>query len=472
MSSPRQYSQNAVLALLAAVVFTAVVNGTMVNIALPYIGQDFNVSEGTYGWIVTGYSLTFGIFNAIDGRLADVVGMKRLYMFGLLIFGIGSLAVALSPSIEVAIGLRLAQGAGAAALPVLGSSIIARIVAADRRGAAMGVIMSTVGVAASIGPFLGGILVQFGGWRLCLAASSVVLLAIPFAWRLLPSTLDETEARHFDFIGAALLAGSVSVGMYGFTVLENEGFGLALVLCEVVAVLFAIAFGWWIRRAREPFAHPQLFTNVRYLATSFIAFVCNATRFGTVVLVPIVLTVVHKEEPLMIGLVLFPGALAIAFLSRRAGKLADRFGPRRPVAVGTIFILLGNLVAAVFTGTSALGISVGMLLYGIGFANIHTPLVSTVPQLVPSSRIGVGMGMFMMIFFVGGAFGTAVSVMAVELQAVDATSWLGLDLGLGARYSNGILVLNVLALLGIFLVRLLPHGRFDARPVEVVPHTV
>ncbi len=463
----RAYSQNAVLALLATVVFLAVVNGTMVNIALPYIGRDFAVSEGTYAWIVTGYALAFGIFNAIDGRLADVVGMKRLYMFGILIFGAGAAAVAMSPSVEIAIALRVIQGAGAAALPVLGSSIIAKLVPAQERGAAMGVILSTVGVAASIGPFLGGVLVQFAGWRFCFAFSSLALLAIPFAWRLLPAQLDETDSKSFDIVGAVLLGGGVALGMYGFEIVEHSGFGADLAYCMAGSAAIIGAFVAWIHHATEPFTAPALFRNVRYLAAASIGFLTNGTRFGTVVIVPIVLTEVHHLEPVWIGVVLFPGAVAIAVLSRVAGKLADRVGPRRPVAIGTLFIVGGNLVAAAFVGSSAVGISAGMLLYGVGFAMIQSPTVSAVSQLVPKSMTGVGMGIFMMVFFVGGAFGTALSVTTVELQAVDAASWLGLDLGLGARYSNGILMLNGLALLGVAFVQLLPRGRLGDRVLDV-----
>ena len=447
-----------VLALLSSVVFLAVVNGTMVNIALPHIGREFTVTEGTYGWIVTGYSLSFGIFNAVDGRLADVIGIKRLYMFGIFVFGAMAAAVAAAPSIELAIGLRIAQGAGAAALPALGSSIVARLVPAHERGAAMGIILATVGVAASIGPFLGGLLVQFAGWRYCFAFTSLVLFAIPFAFRLLPASLDETESTTFDSVGAILLGSAVALGMYGFEIIEESGIDTQLGLCLGASAVLAGVFVFWIHRAKEPFFAPQLIKNVGYVASCCIGFLTNATRFGTIVLVPIVLTEVHHLDPIWIGAVLFPGAFAIAVLSQRAGRFADRVGPRRPIAVGTIFILAGNVVAAWYVGADAIGVAVGMLLYGIGFALIQTPILSAASQFVPRHMTGVGMGFYMMVFFLGGAFGTALSVTTVELQAIDAASWLSRDLGAGGRYSNGILILNALAVLGVVMVNLLPRG--------------
>src|SRR5690606_21918697 len=132
-----------------------------------------------------------GIFSAVHGRVADILGMRRVYIAGIALFGVSSVLVAMSPTIEVAIALRVLQGAGSAAIPVLGSTIIARTFAPGRRGAAMGMLMGAVGVAASIGPFLGGILVQLAGWRSVFLFTTIVLLAIPPALKLLPAELDE-----------------------------------------------------------------------------------------------------------------------------------------------------------------------------------------------------------------------------------------------------------------------------------------
>lgn len=452
------------LPLLSSVVFMAVVSGTMINVGLPYIGTDFGVSEGTYGWIVTGYTLTFGIFSAINGRLADVFGIKNLYLVGVFLFGTTSLVVAMSPNIETAIALRLFQGAGAAAMPVLGSTIIARVYPSHERGKAMGVILSVVGVAASIGPFLGGILVQLFDWRAIFVFTGLVLPAIFGGMRWIPERLNERAKAGFDFVGATLLGVAVALTMYGFEILENaHGISQALVVNLGVALAFHVAFFVWIHRARSPFVTPEVLLNLRYLAVAFVAFLSNATRFGSIVLVPIFLSEVNHVEPAMVGAVLLPGAVAIALLSTKAGAAADRFGPRAPVAFGMSFIVFGNLVTAYFAGGSLLGVAVGMGLYGVGFAMIQTPCVSAVSQIVPKSQIGVGTGMFMMIFFIGGAVGVATSMTALEFQAVDAVSWLGLELGAGARFSNALLLLTVMALVGLgFLPALPSRATLDA----------
>ena len=444
-----------VLTLLAAVVFVAVVNGTMINVALPYIGDDFGVSEGVYGWIVTGYVVSFGVFNAIDGRLADIVGTKRLYVLAIGVLGIASLAIAASPSIELIIAIRILQGAGAAGLPVMGATIISRLFPPAERGSAMGVILSTVGFAASLGPFLGGLIVQYVHWRAVFGLVALVVIAIPFALRLLPEKLNEVNGRHFDLVGAILLGSGIALLIYGFNVVENSGFGRWFLGTVGTGTLLLFIFAWWIQRAEEPFVPPSTFRNSRYVSTLVQAFAANGTRFGTIVLIPIFLKEVNDLAPIWAGVVLFPGALAIGFLSRRAGVLADRVGPRWPVAGGTAVLLVGNLITMFYAGGSIYGVTAGMTLVGLGYAFVQTPLLSTASQVLPDRDTSGGLGIFMMILFVGGASGVALAVTVAELQPVGVASWLNLPVA-SPRYSNAALSLATLGLVGVGLVPMLP----------------
>lgn len=448
------------LILLSVVVFFSVVNGTMVNIALPFIGRHFDVTEGTYGWIVTGNALAFGIFNAIHGRLADLIGLRRLYLFGVAVLGLGSFLVAVAPTIEIAIAVRVLQGAGSAALPVLGATIIARSFPPARRGAAIGYILGAVGLAASIGPFLGGIIVQLAGWRAVFAFTGIVLFAIPAGLKLIPAALDERTKTRFDYLGALLLGAGVTAIIYSFNVLENHGTG-RFFYALILSGLIGLALFWWrIKVAQEPFAQPEIFKNGRFIASSVVAFMSNATRFGSIVLVPIFLIEVHGLAPIWVGVVLLPGALFIAFTSPAAGRYASRVGARIPVTLGMVVILLGNIIAALYAGVSPTGVGVGMGLFGLGFAFTQSPLVSAVSDILPREQAGVGMGIFMMIFFLGGAFGVALSVTVVELQAPGSTSWLGLNMGEGAVYSNALLALTLLGLTALPLLRFVP-GKTD-----------
>lgn len=455
----------AILIVLSLVVFLAVVNGTMVNIALPFIGQEFGVSESVYGWVVISFSLMFGVFSAIHGRLADRHGVRRLYLMGLAILGVSSVLVAMAPRIDLLIAMRFIQGAGSAAMPALGPVIIARTMPAARRGAALGVVLGAIGLAASIGPFLGGLIVQLFGWRAVFLMTGLVLVAFPLASRVLPRSLDEHRpSGRFDLVGAVLLGACATGFMLLFTVAER--FGLAAPTLGLAAglVLGATALVVWVRYRPDPFISPALFADARYAAMLAAGFATNATRFGTVVLVPALLVRVDGLEPIWIGVVLLPGALCIALLSRVAGRWSDRVGSRRPVIVGAIGVLGGNLVAAWFAGVGPVGVAAGMLLYGIGFAYIQSPLLNAVSWILPSHRAGAGTGLYMTIFFLGGAFGVSLSMTAVDLQPEQVRSWMGLaHLGEGAAYSNAILCLTVLALVPLAMTRWIPGAEMVQR---------
>jgi MFS family permease len=444
-----------ILALLGSVVFIAVVNGTMINVALPHIGRDFGVSEGTYGWLVTGYSLTFGIFNAINGRLADVFGKKRVYMAGLFMLGACSLAVAAAPSVEVAIGVRLLQGAGAAALPVLGTSIIKTCVSPSAQGRAVGIILSTVGVAASIGPFLGGAIVQFSGWRTVFLVTGVALLALPAAWRLLPDELNETSGASFDLPGAILLGSGVASLLYGFELLESHAPTWQLLATLLTGASLLGAFYVWIQRARSPFVPPSIFSIPSYVAICMVGAVVNAARFGSVILASIMLDEVNALSPIYVGAVLFPGALAIATLSSRAGAFADLHGPRAPALTGLALLGAGALATAAAVGHHPALAAASLALFGVGYAAAQSPLISTINRIVPREITGAGVGLFMTVFFAGGAAGVAAAVTAIELGS-SLPPLLPFVSEEAARFSNTFLGLAALCLLGLLPASRLP----------------
>ncbi len=452
------------LALISVVVVLAVSAGNMVNVALPIIGERFGAREGTYGLLVTGYTLSFAVFSVVHGRLSERVGARRLYLFGILVYGLGSALVGALHSIGWMIAVRVLQGVGGAALPSLGALLIARLYPASRRGAAMGVMLACVGVAACVGPFLGGALIQLLRWRaVFVVPGALSLLAFWLGRAWLPEVLDRRAPQPIDVVGATLLGLGVTSLMYGLQRLSARAIGPSPVALLVLGVAALVAFYAWIRRREHPFVPPALLADRRYRTTVTIAFLCQATRMGSVILVPILLHEVEQLAPIWVGLVLLPGAALVALFSRRSGRLCDRYGARLPVVGGSACMVTGNLVMAAFAGVSIAGVTAGLALYGLGFAFIQSPLLSVSSQYVPEREAGVGVGLFMMIFFLGGAFGVALTTTTIELQTRASSptgSWIGLELGRGAPYSNAVLTLTGLAVVALALTRSLPgRGR-------------
>lgn len=445
------------LGVLLTFVFLSVATGTMINVALPFIGEQFGVGEGTYGWVVSGYLLTFGVFSAVAGRLGDLFGVRRLYVAGAVASGIGALASALAPSIEVLIAVRVVQGAGAAAIPALGTTVIARLFATGARGAAMGAVIATVGVAASLSPFLGGALLQWTSWRVVFGVPALGLLVAPVAWRVLPASLDRGTAEgRFDVVGAALLGLAAGALLLATDLAEQGGLSAPTLGAGGVGLGLTVALAAWTRWWPDPFVPPALLREARYLATVAVGASCNAGRFGTLVLVPVLLKDVFQASPFAIGAALLPGAVVLTVLSPLAGRLADRLGTRRIVAPGAVGIVVTCLLTAWLVDHGVWGMAVAMTLFGAAFAFVQTPLLGGIGAVLPPARLGIGNGLYLMAFFLGGGFGVALSLTVLAAQPETAGAWLGLASAPAARFGNAAVVLAGLAGVALPAVLVLP----------------
>lgn len=476
-------SSTKILFLLAAVVFFVVNNATMINVARPLIGKTFWEGDHTLvmlTWIVTGYMLSFGIFNAIDGRLADVFGIRRIFLIGTAILGLTSLVMGFAPSLRTIIVFRMIQGTGAAALPALSTAIIARVIPPENRGWAMGTIVATTGIAASAGLFLGGALVQLISWRAVFFFTSSVLLMIPIGLKILPASLDTRGSQKFDLTGAITLAATIGCLFYAFVFVEESVrefsaatpgvtpplFLPSYLIFPAIGIVFFALFVWRIRSASHPLLPPLFLTNRAYLSAALTTAFANVSRFGAWVMVPQILVNVHHVEPVTVAFVLLPGELAILFLSSPFGKMSDKLGSKVPVSIGLASLIISNILFAVVASSSMWWLAAAMLTYGLGLTAVQTPLMSSVSKILPPHLTGIGMGIFMMLFFSGGGVGSAIWNTVFALQTPDAASWIGIDGG-AARYSNSVLVLGLLPILGLLLLPF--HPKPGDGPIATAP---
>jgi EmrB/QacA subfamily drug resistance transporter len=455
--------------VLLGFIFLSVMTGTMINVALPFIGEHFEVDEGTFGWISTAYMLTFGVFAAIHGRLADIYGVRRLYLFGGVVFALGALFSAIAPTVEILIFVRLLQGMGAAAIPALGATIIGRLLPPQQRGAAMGSVIATVGIAASISPFIGGAVLEWTSWRVVFLVPGLGVFLLPIAARVLPSSLDETDARdRFDGLGAALLGLGAGALLLATSLVEDHGVGAVSGGTATLGGVLLLAFVARINTVAIPFAPPGLFTDRRYTSVLVTGALGNAGRFGSLVLVPILLEDVVGASPFAIGAALFPGAIAMAVLSPLAGRIADRTSPRAVAIPGSIGLVLACLCTLWLVPGGVVGLAVAMTLYGTAFSFLQTPLLGSLATILSPSRLGVGNGIYLMVFFLGGAFGVAFSITILGSQPVDTLALIGPGDSSTGRYSNAWLGLSLLSALALPALPWLPGAREapTAKPSE------
>jgi len=451
--------ERAVVALLSVCVFFSVLNTSMFNVSLPEIGREFAVSPARLGWIVTAYSLLFGVSTPFYGRLGDRYGLRRMLITGLSLFSVASLLAAIAPSYPLLVICRALQAIGTGAIPSLGTALIIRHVPEARRGAALGITAATVGAGAALGPTLGGLITQFLSWRALFGVSALLGLAVPFARRLLPPS--RPADSRLDLPGGLLLTGVVAGLLIGITNIERHGLDSGLVLGPWMASLLSLLLlGWRIRTAPDPFVPPSLLGNRAYLLAGAIAFLQSGAHFGMLVLVPLLLDRVNRLPAFEIGLAMLPSAAVMSLLSPLAGRLADRLGGLLPMRAGLALWAAGMvLLSSVGAGRSAVLVAGLLILCGAGMGLVNSASTVVVSALLPPERVGLGIGLYNMQFFLGSAFGAALTTTVLEAREPAVDGWNPLHSGAGAGFSDAFLITLAASLVASLLAALVRAER-------------
>jgi DHA2 family metal-tetracycline-proton antiporter-like MFS transporter/DHA2 family florfenicol/chloramphenicol resistance protein-like MFS transporter len=396
--------------------FVSVFTNTMVNVAIPLIREQFGISEAESGWVITGYALTFAVGIPLYGRVSDLFSLRRTFAFGVGMLSVGLAVCALAPPMTVLVAGRALQGVGAGAIPAVAFGSIAKLLAPGQRGTALGALSSSVGVGAAAGPVLGGLIAGAAGWQalfyVTLGLSLVVLAASIYVLpdRISDEPVEDATLRRLDLPGGLLLGGTAGFLLFGVTQAETMGLSSFLVWgCLLLAALAGASFAWHIRTTPEPFISPRIFASRSFLAAALVGFLAQFTNIGSLFLAPLLLEGTSGLSPAAAGLILAPGAVAVATLSPFAGRLSDRLGPRTVLLYGLTFMLVSTLVISSFAvGASPYVVAVGLLLLGVGYAGTNSPAANAASGAIPREVAGTGLGIYQLFFFLGSGAGPAV----------------------------------------------------------------
>ena len=380
----------------------AFLDSTVVNVALPTIGRELHSSLGGLQWTVNGYTLTLAGLILLGGSLGDRLGRRRVFVIGVVWFALASAACGFAPTIGVLIGARVLEGVGGALLTPGSLAIIQATFAPDDRPKAVGAWSGLGGVAGAVGPLLGGVLVQSVGWRwvffLNLPLAVVVILV---AVRHVPETRDETATGKFDIAGAALAA--LALGGITFALIQAPGHGTARIGVIAAAVL-GVALGAWFliverRRTRHPDPVPAMmpldvFGSREFSSVNAITFLVYGAFGGLLFLLVVQVQVVSGFSPLKAGTTLLPVTLLMLAFSARSGALAQRIGPRWPMAVGTGLSAVG-LTLMIRIGPHASYVAdvlPAVVVFAVGLTLTVAPLTATVLATADVRHAGVASG--------------------------------------------------------------------------------
>jgi EmrB/QacA subfamily drug resistance transporter len=418
--------------LLAAVLGSsmAMLDATVVNVALPTIGRDLHTSLGGLQWTVTAYTLTLAGLILLGGSLGDRMGRRRIFITGVVWFAVASALCGLSPDIGVLIGARALQGVGGALLTPGSLAIIQASFTSDDRPRAIGAWSGLGGVAGAAGPLLGGWLVGAAGWRwiflINLPLAAVVVLV---ALRHVPETRDPSAHGHFDVTGAALAALALAGITYALIEAPVSG-APQLVMTVAVGVAAAVAFVMVERRRGRPGAPtpPMLpldvFGSRQFTAVNVVTFVVYGALGGVFFLLVLELQVVSGFSPLQAGLALVPVTVVMLLLSARAGALAQRVGPRWLMAGGTLTSAAGLLLLTRI-GPHASYLSdvlPGVVVFAFGLSATVAPLTATVLASADVRHAGVASGVNNAVARAAGLLAVAGLPLAVGLTGTGLSA--------------------------------------------------
>jgi EmrB/QacA subfamily drug resistance transporter len=462
------------LILLCVAQFIVVLDASIVNVALPSIGRGLHFSEQNLPWIVNAYVIAFGGFLLLGGRAADLLGRRRVFMAGLLVVGVASLAAGFATTQGELIAARAAQGLGAAIVSPSALSIVTSLFRdGAERNKALGAWGAVAGSAGAAGVLLGGILTDGLGWQWVLWVNvPVSLIALFFTPGLIPESRSESESRHFDAAGAFTVTAGLSVLAYALLDASSAGWGSAkIVTLLALAAVLLVAFAVIESRSKAPLVPFRIFRSRTLTGANVVGILLGASLFSMFFFISLYMQQILGYSPIHAGLSYLPLAITIILAAGIGGQLVTRWGFKPVLAVGMLAIAVGLAwFSRVSVGGSFLADILGPSLLaalGLGFGFVTSTIAAV--SGVRDREQGLASGLINTSQQIGGALGLAVlsTIATTRTRDLIASGSSNLHHALNSGFQAAFLGGSVIAALGFAATLILIRTRDSRAHLEM-----
>ncbi|HWW04241.1 DHA2 family efflux MFS transporter permease subunit [Collimonas sp.] len=454
------------LIVLCLGVLMIVLDTTIVNVALPSIKTDLRFSDTSLAWVVNAYMLTFGGFLLLGGRLGDLYGHRRLFLLGIGLFTLASLACGLSTTQGFLLAAPAVQGLAGAVVTAVALSLIMDLFSeAAERAKAMGIYGFVCAGGGSLGAMLGGLLTDSLSWHwIFLVNLPIGIAVIALSLRLLPAIHNQAQSRHLDVAGAVTVTAALMLAVYAIVNGNQAGWASPRTLSQLaIAAALLLTFLVIETRVRAPLMPLRLFQLRNVAVANVVGVLWAAAMFAWFFLSALYLQLVLGYKPLQVGLAFLPANLIMAVFSVGiSAKLVMRFGIRRPLAAGLLLAACGLLLfaRAPLDGHFVADVLPGMILLGLGAGVAFNPVLLAAMSDVAPAESGLASGVVNTSFMMGGALGLAVLASLAALHTENLLAAGNPPLAaLNSGYQTAFLVGACFAALGAALGALLLRTR-------------
>ena len=462
------------LAAVAFGLFMIMLDNTVVNVALPSIAADLQIGLSELEWIVTGYALTFASLMLTGGKLADLLGRRRIFIVGLAIFTVSSLVCGLAGSGELLIGARVVQGAGAALMNPATLSIIAATFPPRQRGMAIGIWAGVSALALAIGPLVGGLLTEHISWSWIFFVNVPIgVIAIAASLLLIPESKDESAEQRLDMPG--LLTSGVGLFALTYGLIEANTYGWTsgrIVGAFAVAVTMLLAFVLLELRQRIPMLDLSLFRSGTFAGANLAVLLVALAMFGVFFFVSLYMQGVLGYSAVKTGAAFLPMTVLIVLVAPVAGKSSDRFGSRWLMTSGMVLIAIQLFYfSRLGVDESYWSLLPAMILGGFGMSLVMTPSAAAAVRALPVDKSGVGSAVLNAFRQVGGSMGIALmgAIMAHRVGGVEGPALFRDKQLFVDGFSTALTVAGLIAVLGAVVSFVLVRAHDREPTPEGVP---